>query len=115
MTGTCQHEPYHGKCVHCDAPFVNGRAIVAPATVAAPVQVKAHAMTDHDNLIDRLEESAAIYQQHTLKALLSEAAAALHEASLAIDDADKSRRISDRERDEAVNALRAISGDTSNG
>ena len=30
----CRHEPYNGACVHCNAPFVNGRAVVMPVRLA---------------------------------------------------------------------------------
>src|SRR5688572_14283477 len=26
QVGQCKHEPFEGRCVHCNAPFVNGRA-----------------------------------------------------------------------------------------
>lgn len=29
---TCRHEPFEGRCVHCDVPFVNGHAAPIPAT-----------------------------------------------------------------------------------
>jgi len=90
------------KIIDASVDFIEAAPIgtkLYAAPVAAPVQVHP------ENLIERLEEQAEICQLAPLKSLLLETAAALHEANLAIDDADKSRRTSDRERDEAVNAL----------
>lgn len=33
---TCRHEPFEGRCIHCDAPFRNGRAAVQPVAQQQP-------------------------------------------------------------------------------
>jgi|SRR5688500_13143144 len=38
----CKHEPFEGRCVHCNAPYVNGRAVIPPSpqpSEAAPLEI----------------------------------------------------------------------------
>ena len=30
----CRHEPYEGKCIHCNAPYILGRCVIQPDSLA---------------------------------------------------------------------------------
>lgn len=45
MVNNCPHEAYQGKCIHCDAKFIDGRAVVTATPEPA-----------HSDLVERLLE-----------------------------------------------------------
>jgi hypothetical protein len=40
----CHHEPYHGKCIHCDVPFTRGKPEMQSEVV---VTTYGHAVRPH--------------------------------------------------------------------